>query len=192
MNRIAVFCGSNQGRSPRYGEGARSLGRALAARGIDLVFGGTGKGLMKIVADAVVEGGGVVHGVIPRSLVDKGQRYAQLTRADVVDTRSLRKRRMAELADAFIAMPGGLGTLEELSEVASWAQLALHDKPIGMLDVDGYFGALLAYLDHAVSEGFLAPEHRSMLVVERDPGRLIDALASRRPPPDRWTVAPGA
>jgi uncharacterized protein (TIGR00730 family) len=181
MNRIAVFCGSNQGRSPRYGEGARSLGRALAARGIDLVFGGTGKGLMKIVADAVVEGGGVVHGVIPRSLVDKGQRYAQLTRADVVDTRSLRKRRMAELADAFNAMPGGLGTLEELFEMWVDAQFDGHEKPLGLLNVDGFFGGLLGFIDTMIAEGFLPPQHRSMIVADTDPDRLLDAFEAFAP-----------
>lgn len=192
FRRICVFCGASAGRSGVYRHAAEDLGRTLAERGIGLVTGGGKVGLMGAVADAALTAGGAVEGVIPRRLVDREIAHRGLTELHVVASLHERKAVMEQLADAFIALPGGLGTLEELSEVASWAQLALHDKPIGMLDVDGYFGALFAYLDHAVSEGFLAPEHRSMLVVERDPGRLIDALASRRPPPDRWTVAPGA
>lgn len=192
FRRICVFCGASAGRSAAYREAAQDLGRALAERGIGLVTGGGRVGLMGAVADAALAAGGEVDGVIPRRLVDREIAHRGLTRLHVVDTLHERKAAMADLADAFIALPGGLGTLEELAEVASWAQLSLHDKPIGLLDVDGYFAGLLGFLDHAVEEGFLAPDHRMMLVVDREPGRLIEALSSRRPPPDRWTVAPGA
>jgi uncharacterized protein (TIGR00730 family) len=165
---------------------AEALGRALAERGIGLVTGGGRVGLMGAIADATLSAGGHVTGVIPQSLVDREVAHAGLADLRVVTTLHERKAAMADLADAFIALPGGLGTLEELSEVASWAQLALHDKPIGLLDVDRYFGSLLAFLDHAVDEGFVAPVHREMLVVASDPTALLDALADRPRPPDRW------
>lgn len=181
MTKIAVFCGSNLGRGARYGESAHALGRARAARGIELVFGGTDKGLMKIVADAVVAGGGAVHGIIPRALVDRGQQYPKLSHAEIVDTRSLRKRRMAEVANAFIAMPGGLGTLEELFEMWVDAQLDGHEKPLGLLNVGGFFDGLLAFIDTMIEEGFLPRQHREMIIADADPGRLLDAFRSFAP-----------
>ena len=181
MTKIAVFCGSNLGRGPGYGASAQALGEALAARRIELVFGGTNKGLMKIVADAVVAGGGQVHGVIPRALFDKGQQYPDLGRAEIVETRSLRKRRMAEIADAFVAMPGGLGTLEELLEMWVDAQLDGHAKPLGLLNVGGFFDGLLAFVDTMIEEAFLPRQHRAMIIADEDPNRLLDAFRSFAP-----------
>lgn len=145
---------------------------------------------MGAIADATLAAGGEVTGVIPQGLVDREVAHRGLSELRIVTTLHERKAEMADLADAFVALPGGLGTLEELSEVASWAQLGLHDKPIGLLDVDAYFRPLLAYLDHAVTEGFLAAAHRAMLVVGTEPAALLDRLAARRPPPDRWAAAP--
>lgn len=179
--KIAVFCGSNPGKSDIYRDAAEALGRALAARKIDLVFGGTNKGLMKIVADGALAGGCEVHGVIPRALVDKGQQYPGLTRADIVETRSSRKRHMAEIADAFIAMPGGVGTLEELLEMWVDAQLDGHAKPLGLLNVGGFFDGLLSFIDTMIAEGFLPLTHRQMIIAERDPEDLLDAFGSFAP-----------
>jgi len=181
MMKVAVFCGSNLGRSQIYGDAALQLGRALAARRVALVFGGTNKGLMKIVADAVVAGGGVVHGVIPAALVDKGQQYPRLTHADIVETRSLRKRRMAEIADGFIAMPGGVGTLEELLEMWVDAQLDGHVKPLGLLNVGGFFDGLLTFVDTMIEERFLPLEHRDMIIAMPDAENLLDACCSFAP-----------
>jgi uncharacterized protein (TIGR00730 family) len=144
---------------------------------------------MGAIADATLAVGGEVTGVIPQGLVDREVAHTRLTELRVVAGLHERKAGMADIADAFIALPGGLGTLEELSEVASWAQLGLHAKPIGLLDVEGYFEALLAYLDHATEEGFVAPVHRAMFVVHHDPAILLDLLADRRAPPDRWAAA---
>jgi uncharacterized protein (TIGR00730 family) len=179
--KIAVFCGSNPGRSEIYAEAAAALGRALAAKNIELVFGGTNKGLMKIVADAVVAGGGAAHGVIPRALVEKRQQYPQLAHADIVDTRSSRKRRMAEIADGFVAMPGGVGTLEELLEMWVDAQLDGHAKPLGLLNVGGFFDGLLAFIDTMIAEGFLPLQHKAMIIAESNPRRLLDAFRSFAP-----------
>jgi uncharacterized protein (TIGR00730 family) len=154
------------------------------------VTGGGRVGLMGAVADAALSAGGEVIGVIPQGLVDREVAHRGLTELRVVTTLHERKAGMAELADAFVALPGGLGTLEELSEVASWAQLGLHTKPVGLLDVDDYFAGLLGFLDHAVEAGFLAPEHRRMFVVAAEPDALVDGLARRRPPPDRWAARP--
>jgi uncharacterized protein (TIGR00730 family) len=188
FRRICVFCGASSGRAPQYAGAARALGRTLALRGIGLVTGGGRVGLMGAVADAALDAGGEVVGVIPQRLVDREVAHRGLTELRVVDTLHERKAVMADLSDGFVALPGGLGTLEELSEVTSWAQLALHSKPIGLLDVSGYFDSLLAFLDHATEEGFVAVEHRRMLVVADDAGRLLDELAAREPAPDRWTT----
>jgi uncharacterized protein (TIGR00730 family) len=179
--KIAVFCGSNPGKSEIYCDAAAALGRSLAARNIELVFGGTNKGLMKVVADRVLAGGGIVHGIIPRALVEKGQQYPALTRTDIVDTRSSRKRRMADVADGFIAMPGGVGTLEELLEMWVDAQLDGHAKPLGLLNVGGFFDGLLAFIDTMIAEGFLPASHRNMIIAERDPEDLLDAFRSFAP-----------
>jgi uncharacterized protein (TIGR00730 family) len=188
FRRICVFCGASSGRSPEYASAARALGRTLALRGVGLVTGGGRVGLMGAVADAALDAGGEVVGVIPQRLVDREVAHRGLTELRVVDTLHERKAVMADLSDGFVALPGGLGTLEELSEVTSWAQLALHSKPIGLLDVSGYFDSLLAFLDHATEEGFVAVEHRRMLIVADDAGRLLDELAAREPAPDRWTT----
>ena len=179
--RIAVFCGSNFGKSDIYRQGAAALGAALAEQRIELVFGGTSKGLMKEVADAVLAGGGSAHGIVPRTLVDRGQQYASLTRAEIVDTRGARKRRMAEVADGFIAMPGGIGTVEELFEMWVDAQFDGHQKPLGLLNLGGFFDGLLAFVDTMIEQGFLPPQHRNMIVADPDPRTLLGAFRSFTP-----------
>jgi len=171
-----VFCGASPGRDTRYAEAARGVGEDLARRGIGLVYGGGRVGLMGALADAALAAGGEVTGVIPRGLVDRELAHQGLTELRIVGTLHERKAVMAELADAFIALPGGLGTLEELAEVTSWAQLGLHAKPIGLLDVAGYWRPLLGWLDHAVESGFVAPVHRDLLVVSPDLSSLLDAM----------------
>jgi uncharacterized protein (TIGR00730 family) len=180
--RICVFCGSSPGRSSSYAAAARRLGATLARRGIGLVYGGGNVGLMGIVADAVLADGGEVAGVIPRALVDRELAHARLTELVVVDTMHERKQRMHDLSDAFIAMPGGFGTLDELCEILTWRQLGFHEKPIGLLDAAGYFGPLSAAFDHAVREGFVAAQHRALLALDDDPVRLLDRLAAARNP----------
>jgi uncharacterized protein (TIGR00730 family) len=192
VRRICVFCGASPGRRPAYLELATSVGSGLAARGIGLVYGGGRVGMMGAVADAALASGGDVIGVIPRGLVDRELAHPGVTELRVVETLHERKAVMSELADGFIALPGGLGTLEELAEVASWAQLGLHAKPIGLLGPDGYWDALAGWLDHAVDEGFVAPGHRALVVVDRDLGTLLARFAggSTRPPA-RWSRQPG-
>src|SRR5215210_2068640 len=155
MRRVCVFCGSNSGRDPAYAEGARLLGEALLAAGIGLAYGGSNVGIMRVVADTVLAGGGDVQGVIPRVLVDREKAHHGLTALHVVDTMHERKALMNELSDGFIALPGGLGTLEEIFEVWSWAQLGLHSKPLGFLDVNGFYAPLMQFLDRAARERFL-------------------------------------
>jgi uncharacterized protein (TIGR00730 family) len=187
VRRVCVFCGSSVGAQPAYAAGARALGRLLAERGVGLVYGGASVGLMGAVADAALAAGGDVVGVMPRALVDKEVAHAGLADLRVVDTMHARKALMAELADAFVALPGGLGTFEELFEVWTWAQLGLHRKPVALLDVAGFYGPLAAFLDAAVAERFVRPEHRGMLLVEEDPAALLDRLAAYRPPVvDKW------
>jgi hypothetical protein len=178
VRRICVFCGASPGRDPRYVASARAVGEELAARGIGLVYGGSRVGLMGAVADAALAGGGEVIGVIPRSLVDRELAHQGLTELRVVGTLHERKAVMAELADAFLALPGGLGTLEELAEVTSWAQLGLHVKPIGLLDVAGYWDPLLIWVDRAVQEGFVAPANRRLLERSADLGTMLDHFAA--------------
>ena len=185
VRRVCVFCGSATGARPAYRRAAARLGVGLARRGVGLVFGGGSVGLMGVVADAALAAGGEVTGVIPRRLARKEVAHAGLTRLRVVPSMHARKAAMADLADAFVAMPGGLGTLEELSEVLTWAQLGLHAKPCALLDVAGYWRPLVRLLDHAVEERFVRPEHRRLLLVERSPGRLLDRLGRWRPPPRR-------
>jgi uncharacterized protein (TIGR00730 family) len=187
-----VFCGASRGRVPDYLELATSVGEGLASRGIGLVYGGSRVGMMGALADAALAAGGEVIGVIPRRLVDREVAHEDLTELRVVDTLHQRKAGMAALADGFIALPGGLGTLEELAEVASWAQLDLHTKPIGLLGWDGYWDALLGWLDHAVAEGFLAPENRALVQVDRDLDALLERFASWTAPPGRLETPPGA
>jgi len=181
VKHICVFCGSSAGDDPRFLDIARRLGSLIAGRGLGLVYGGATVGLMGAVADAVLAGGGHVTGVIPSRLVERELAHHGLPDLRVVASMHERKALMADLADAFIALPGGIGTLEETFEVLTWAQLGLHHKPVGLLDAGGYYGSLLAFLDHAVASRFVRPEHRSMLLVDEDPGRLLDRLASQAP-----------
>jgi hypothetical protein len=186
LRRICVFCGASTGGNPAYATAARDVGSALARRGIELVYGGGRLGLMGILADAALADGGRVTGVIPAGLVDRELAHRGVTDLRIVDTLHERKATMAELSDGFIALPGGLGTLEELSEVVSWAQLGLHGKPIGLLDVSGYFGPLVAFLDHATAEGFVGQAQRDLLIVEKDLDALLAAFEAWRPPGGRW------
>jgi uncharacterized protein (TIGR00730 family) len=181
MTRLAVFCGSNSGRTEIYRNAAAALGAALADQKIQLVFGGTNKGLMKVLADAVLGAGGTAHGIITRALVDKGQQYPGLTEAEIVETRSLRKLRMAAIADGFIALPGGVGTIEELLEMWVDAQFDGHNKPIGLYNVAGFFDDLLRFIDHMVAEVFLPPQQRDMIIVQSDPHALLAALRTFTP-----------
>ncbi len=181
MRRICVFCGSSSGTRAAYVEAARSLGQLVARRGLGLVYGGASIGLMGAVADAALAAGGEVIGIIPGALQAKEIAHQGLTRLEVVGSMHERKARMAELADAFVALPGGMGTLEELSEVLTWAQLGLHGKPCGLLDVAGYWQPLVAFFDHAVQERFLRPQHRALLVVGEEPTDLLAALEAYAP-----------
>lgn len=182
MKRICVFCGSNPGRLPAYRDAAVALGETLAARGIGLVYGGASVGLMAVVADTVLAAGGEAVGVIPQMLVEKELAHESLSELHVVDSMHTRKARMADLSDGFVALPGGVGTLEELFEIWTWAQLGSHAKPVGILDVDGFYGKLEAFLDHVVDEGFLRSGHRGMLLSSTEPGALLDAFAVYTPP----------
>ncbi len=181
MERICVFCGSNPGANPAYAEAAADLGRLLAGRGLTLVYGGGHVGLMGVLADAALAAGGRVTGVIPEALAAKELAHRGLTDLVVVGSMHERKALMSELSDAFIALPGGIGTLEEWFEVWTWSQLGFQPKPCGMLNVAGYYDHLLAFLDHMTAERFLSPPHRSMSVVEERADRLLDRLASYRP-----------
>ena len=174
IKRICVFTGSAPGARPEYADAARELGRLLVERGYGLVYGGGNIGLMSILADAVLEHGGEAVGVIPEFLVDKELAHLGLTELRVVKSMHERKAVMAELADGFMALPGGIGTLEEFFEGLSWAQLSLHEKPCGLLSVGGYYENIVGFLDHAVAEGFLNPKHRALLIVEATPERLLD------------------
>jgi uncharacterized protein (TIGR00730 family) len=173
MKSLCVYCGSSSGITPNYADAARKLAQALVERKIALVYGGGNVGLMGIIADEVMRLGGHVTGVIPKALVRKEVGHRQITELHVVENMHERKAMMADLADGFIAMPGGIGTLEELFEVMTWAQLGFHDKPIGVLNVDGYYDALLAFLQHTVRQGFLRPQHASLLMVESDVAALL-------------------
>lgn len=182
MARICVFCGSSPGTDPRYLEAAREMGRTLAGRGLGLVYGGGSVGLMGAVADAALEAGGEVIGVIPQVLQIRELAHRRLTTLHVVGSMHERKARMAELSDGFVALPGGMGTLEELSEVLTWAQLGLHARPCGLLDVAGYYDPLVAFFDRAVEAGFLRREHRRILVTGTTPASLLDQLQAFVPP----------
>ena len=175
---ICVFCGSASGRAPTYTAAARELGQLLAKRGIGLVYGGGNVGLMGELADAVLDAGGRAIGVIPQQLVDREIAHGGLTELHVVENLHQRKALMAELADAFLTLPGGVGTMEELFEVWSWGRLGLHSKPCGLLNVDGYFDSLRTLTDQMVTEGFLEPEYRKMLLIEEQPSVLLDRLTA--------------
>lgn len=173
MRRICVYCGSSMGRRPEFSAAARELAQVLVRHDLELVYGGADKGIMGVIADAVLEQGGKVHGVIPQMLVDKEIAHRGLTELHIVASMHARKTMMAALADGFVAMPGGFGTLEEIIEIVTWGQLRFHDKPCGLLNTDGYFDHLLAYLDKASAEGFLRAENRDMLLSDADPAGLI-------------------
>ena len=181
ISRICVFCGASPGRDPAYLELAASVGAGLAERGIGVVYGGSRVGMMGALADAALAVGGEVIGIIPRRLVDRELAHGGLTDLRVVETLHQRKAEMAATSDGFIALPGGLGTLEELAEVASWAQLGLHSKPIGLLGPAGYWDALLGWLDHAVAEGFIAPGHRELVDLDPDLEALLERFGWRAP-----------
>ena len=191
MRRVCVFCGSSPGSNGRYLEIAREVGRTLARRGLGLVYGGGSVGLMGAVATSALEAGGEVDGVIPRALEARELAHGGLTRLHRVASMHERKAKMNELSDAFVALPGGMGTLEELSEILTWAQLGLHAKPCGLLDVEGYYRPLVAYFDHAVAEGFLRPEHRQLVLVDGDVESLLGAFERDAPPPVRRWIDPG-
>ncbi|NYT29165.1 TIGR00730 family Rossman fold protein [Rhizobium sp. WYCCWR 11128] len=178
IKSVAVFCGSNFGASEAFADGARALGRALGEAGITIVYGGTVKGLMGVVADAALAAGGSVHGVITQSLHQRGQSHAGLTRHEIVETLRSRKERMVELSDAFIALPGGIGTIEELMEVWTMNQLSEIDKPVGLLNSAGFFDAFLGFIDHMVETKFLPAAHRHSISVDTDARVLIDKLRS--------------
>ncbi len=191
MKRICVFCGASPGARVSYRQAARALAGELLARGYGLVYGGASVGLMGELATAMLEGGGEVIGVIPQSLVDREVAYQALSDLRVVRSMHERKALMAELSDGFVAMPGGFGTLEELFEILTWAQLGLHAKPCGLLDVDGFYQPLLAYLRHAHSEGFIRANHLELVLIDERPASLLDALERYRPPVlTRW-LEPG-
>ncbi|HDS1819925.1 TPA: TIGR00730 family Rossman fold protein [Pseudomonas putida] len=176
VRSVCVFCGASIGANPAYREAAIALGQAIARRGLTLVYGGGAVGLMGVVADAAMAAGGEVIGIIPHSLLDAEVGHKGLTRLEVVDGMHARKARMAELSDAFIALPGGLGTLEELFEVWTWGQLGYHAKPLGLLDVNGFYEKLGGFLDHIVEEGFVRPAHRAMLLLGQQPDALLDGM----------------
>jgi uncharacterized protein (TIGR00730 family) len=178
IDSVCVFCGSAMGASPRYLEAARTLGRTTAAAGVQLVYGGAHVGLMGALADAALEAGGEVVGVMPRALVDREIAHRGLTTLHVVESMHERKALMAELAGAFVALPGGLGTLEELFEIWTWGMLGLHDKRYAIVDVDGYYAPLIAFLDHARDEGFIRPAQREQLIVEPDASRVLERITS--------------
>jgi uncharacterized protein (TIGR00730 family) len=182
MKWLCVFCGSKAGDGDAYAGAARQLGGLLVGRGLGLVFGGGHVGLMGVLADAVLAAGGQAVGVIPKALVDRELAHGALTRLHVVATMHERKALMADLSDGFVALPGGFGTADELFEILTWAQLGLHAKPVGLLNVAGFFRPLLAWLDHTVATGFLRPRHRQLLLEAEAPGRLLDQLLRWRPP----------
>jgi uncharacterized protein (TIGR00730 family) len=187
LHSICVFCGSSAGHDPLYAEIARRMGETLARRGIRLVYGGGRIGLMGEVARAALASGGEVVGVIPEALMRRELAYDDLTELHVVATMHERKALMAERSDGFIAMPGGFGTFEELCEVLTWSQLGIHAKPVALLDVKGYYRPLLSLFDHAVTEGFVRPLHRSLVLADEDAERLLDAMARFVPPTvEKW------
>lgn len=178
LKSVCVFCGSSSGIKDSYRDAADGLGRAIGTTGRRLVYGGGNVGLMGVVADAVLAKGGEVVGIIPQNLVDRELAHRRITELHVVESMHQRKQLMSDLADGFVILPGGLGTLEEFFEVWTWGQLGLHRKPYGILNVDGYFDTLLAFLDHAVREGFVREAHQKLLLVDEDPLELLHRLDS--------------
>ncbi len=188
IRSVCVFCGSRPGDDPAFGRAAAALGKALAARGMTLVYGGARVGVMGVLADAALGAGGRVVGIIPKGLVSKEIAHDGLTEMFLTETMHERKERMIELSDAFVSLPGGFGTYDELFEVFTLAQVGFHDKPIGLLDTNAFFEPLRVLVRHTIGHSFAAPEHERLLVFEEDPDRLLDALASFTPPPqgDKW------
>jgi uncharacterized protein (TIGR00730 family) len=182
IRRLAVFCGSNPGARPDYVGGARAFGHLLAQRGIGVVYGGSSVGLMSAVAEAVLDELGDIIGVIPKMLVEREVAHKTLSDLRIVGSMHERKALMAELSDGFVALPGGIGTLEEFFEIWTWAQLGMHDKPCGLLNIAGYFDPLLEFLDRAVAEKFVREVHRSMVIVENDPRALLSRFEAYEPP----------
>lgn len=191
MKRICVFCGSSAGARPEYAHAAREMGRALAEAGLGLVYGGGRVGLMGVVADAVMQAGGEVVGVIPDALMRREVGHAGVTDLRVVGSMHERKALMADLSDGFVAMPGGFGTFEEFCEVITWSQLGIHPKPCGLLNVGGYYAPLLAMFDHAVAEAFVRPQHRGLVLEESTPAALLARMRAFDPPATEAWITPG-
>jgi hypothetical protein len=185
--RVCVFCGSSPGKGAFYQDAAREVGAAFAERGVELVYGGAKAGTMGVLADAVLAAGGEAHGVIPRGLVDREIAHPGLTTLKVVADLHERKAGMSALADAYLVLPGGVGTLEELFEVWSWALLGLHTKPVALLDVGGFYQPMLRFLENISAEGFLADEFREMLIVTADVAKALERFADYLPPRTKWT-----
>jgi uncharacterized protein (TIGR00730 family) len=188
IEAVCVFCGSSMGTDPVYRESAKKLGVELARRGLELVYGAGHVGLMGVLADAALEAGGRVVGVIPQALVARELAHGGLTELHVVETMHQRKALMADRAQAFLAMPGGFGTADELFEILTWAQLGIHAKPVGLFNVNGFFDALLAWADRCVAEGFLRSQHRQLLTVSNDAEELVGTILRATPPPktSKW------
>ncbi len=190
MKRLCVFCGSSEGERPVYVETARRLGRAMAEREIGLVFGGGKAGLMGTIADEVLAAGGEVIGIIPHGLRVREVAHERVTELRVVHSMHERKAMMAELSDGFLSMPGGMGTLEETCEMLTWAQLGIHRKPCGLLNVEGFYDTLLAFMDHIVAEGFLRPVYRGLVIQASEVDELLDLMARFEPPDIQSWIAP--
>jgi len=190
LRRVCIFCGASYGTRTAYRDVAQTFTRLLVESGIGIVYGGSSNGLMGIVADAALAAGGEVIGVLPRSMIDREIDHKGLTTMHLVDTLHERKAKMAELSDAFVALPGGFGTFEEFCEVLSWAQLGLHRKPCALLNVDGFYDGLLTFFDHSVTEGFVHPTGRALVLSESDPQTLLSRLFDYQPPTgDRWSAS---
>jgi uncharacterized protein (TIGR00730 family) len=190
VRRISVFCGSSLGHDPLYAAAAAALARELVSRGIGVVFGGGSIGLMGVLADHALAGGGSVIGVIPHGLAARELAHRGVLDMRVVPTMHARKALMAGLADGFVALPGGIGTLDELFEIVTWGQLGIHRKPIGVMNVAGYYDPLVTLLDHAVAGGFVTSENRGLVIVDEAPAALLDRMASHEPPPAPAWVTP--
>ncbi|HET6566215.1 MAG TPA: TIGR00730 family Rossman fold protein [Xanthomonadales bacterium] len=190
MKRVCVYCGSNPGRQPIYREAAAELGRELVRRDIALVYGGASIGVMGAVANAVLENGGEVIGVIPQSLAIREVAHNNLTELIVVTSMHERKAQMAELADGFVALPGGWGTFEEIFEILTWAQLGIHSKPCGLLNIANYFDHLALFLQHAMDERFVREEYKPMIIMEQQPETLLDRFSQYQPPQVRKWIGP--
>lgn len=191
LRRLCVFCGSNVGAKEEYAEAAKQLASALAAENISLVYGGAKIGLMGVLADAILNYGGEAIGVMPQSLVEEDIAHTGISRLHIVNSMHERKALMAEISDGFILFPGGIGSLDEFFEIITWAQVGLHSKPCGILNIENYYDQLFKFLDYAVTEQFLKPVHRSMLMVENSPQQLLKAFMNYKAPMiTKWMVEP--